>query len=695
MEFICPNCKEKYEFDPSSKERFTCIECGYEFIFDEVASEEVPASSRKRSGKGKLLLIPVFIAIVAAVILLLPGKGKKQSTASAQNETRESRYEQLCNLIKNNDIVRFSQTVTPEEAKETSFDVPLLHVAAQQGNLEALQVLLNCGADINHEAGEIGSLFHIAIANNNMELFELLAKKGARMNTSPVLEPLLTAAARLGRHEMVKFIMTNSNEKAPELAIFAAIKNKHLLCFRELIDHCKPETCDLEGNSLLIAAVMGGHVQIVKEILDRNPYLDHRNNNRETALFAAIRKNNLLVAELFRGKKVDTNLTNAAGMTLPMICAQSNNFSMLPEFVTAENLDCIDNDGRRALYYAAQSCNEEMVSFLLKKGSPKRLDETFENLPFYAALLKGELNICQMLAEERFYTLKDSKGNNCLMLAANSGNAALVRFLLDKKLYSPHAVNADKQTARDIALKNSHTSVAEILALAMKNERYGWARNEADKISNSRADYTSKSNSLSELQKRYSDIPEAVSYIQRVLAQEKADEIERQTAELNKVISRASKADSADAVSILEKGINENPLASNLSTAKSRLSQARSRYEAEQQRLARKREREKRLDNMTQAELQSEIHSFINNWLNTMKDGESTGRFWFSPVLAQTFFSVQSWEIYNQKHWSARLNSVRVLVNSSNRGGSPIRKVWSVSIIRNDDYNWCITTISD
>ena len=281
------------------------------------------------------------------------------------------------------------------------------------------------------------------------------------------------------------------------------------------------------------------------------------------------------------------------------------------------------------------------------------------------------------------------------MLAANSGNAALVRFLLDKKLYSPHAVNADKQTARDIALKNSHTSVAEILALAMKNERYGWARNEADKISNSRADYTTKSNSLSELLKRYSDIPEAVSYIQRVLAQEKADEIERQTAELNKVISRASKADSADAVSILEKGINENPLASNLSTAKSRLSQARSRYEAEQQRLARKREREKRLDNMTQAELQSEIHSFINNWLNTMKDGESTGRFWFSPVLAQTFFSVQSWEIYNQKHWSARLNSVRVLVNSSNRGGSPIRKVWSVSIIRNDDYNWCITTISD
>ena len=69
----------------------------------------------------------------------------------------------------------------------------------------------------------------------------------------------------------------------------------------------------------------------------------------------------------------------------------------------------------------------------------------------------------------------------------------------------------------------------------------------------------------------------------------------------------------------------------------------------------------------------------------------STRNYWFisNPYKnyeTNLFFDVVDWEIYGVTgRYSSRYNEVRVMVKSSNRGGSPIRRVWIFQIRRNEN----------
>jgi hypothetical protein len=67
----------------------------------------------------------------------------------------------------------------------------------------------------------------------------------------------------------------------------------------------------------------------------------------------------------------------------------------------------------------------------------------------------------------------------------------------------------------------------------------------------------------------------------------------------------------------------------------------------------------------------------VTEWLDTLHNGESGGRFWSKESYVQPvkLFSVSSWEIVRYDS-----SCVWVRVDSSNTSGMPIRKLWKVQI---------------
>ena len=125
--------------------------------------------------------------------------------------------------------------------------------------------------------------------------------------------------------------------------------------------------------------------------------------------------------------------------------------------------------------------------------------------------------------------------------------------------------------------------------------------------------------------------------------------------------------------------------------ARRRAEEERRRAEEERRRIEERNRRFAQYDKMTQQELREEVHRFLNSFMNDERMKVSTRNYWFisNPYKnyeTNLFFDVVDWEIYGVTgRYSSRYNEVRVMVKSSNRGGSPIRRVWIFQIRRNEN----------
>ena len=63
----------------------------------------------------------------------------------------------------------------------------------------------------------------------------------------------------------------------------------------------------------------------------------------------------------------------------------------------------------------------------------------------------------------------------------------------------------------------------------------------------------------------------------------------------------------------------------------------------------------------------------VNSWLEAQQRGQDGNRFWAASTNKKRLYSIASWEIVSSSSYS-----VTVLVDSSTKGGIPIRKTWRV-----------------
>lgn len=141
-----------------------------------------------------------------------------------------------------------------------------LHIAASEGHLAALRMLVRAGADTDVADDEGCSALHLAVFRGFDEAVEELVAAGANVSTSDSEgeTPLHTACGH-GSLRMVKAILRGSRDEP------LCVKDNggvHL------------------GMSPLHRAALGGHHEVMKELLDRGSSLHALTGNARTALHA-------------------------------------------------------------------------------------------------------------------------------------------------------------------------------------------------------------------------------------------------------------------------------------------------------------------------------------------------------------------------------------------------------------------------
>ena len=695
MKATCPKCKTNYELNDSQYGTyFVCIECGAKFE---------AGVTRRKSGAGKVFFVVLLLSAAFAAILYFVLKSSKDKTQTVSAEVAkvvsndpEFRYKEFCSFIRQGENIKLGKFVTAADFTSKKFDVPLLHVAIKEQNSEAVKILVSAGADV-HESGTDGIPLTIAASSGNLEILKYLHQQGAGLTETFHRKSALSIAAERGDVDMVRYILGSAKTlKEPaveEKAIFIAMQNRKADCVRELLGYYDTNVTDQNGNTLLLAAVFSGDFTIFSMVKKLDLDLSVTNDRGESVMFAALKSNQPAILAALSTEKVDSDYKNYDGVTLPMVCAQSGNLTWLKKLLSDKNKNARDKNGRNLLFYAVSSGNRSIIDFVASSGV-KNTAEHIEQHPFYAALCNGDLYSCRRFAV-RDINVTDSKGNTPLMIASEKGYEDVTEWLLSQKC-NLNIRNSNGKNAHEIAVGKSHTEVAAMIRKAMRKEEYGILAGKASQIIKSGNSAENKINSLEQLKKTINDNPEAVQYIDDRISALRSQETDRQTEEVAKAITSSSKMSSENAISCLERAIKDNPWATNLNIARTRLGNYRTQYKKEQARIAEIKRRRAKINNMSKSELQNEISSFINSWLSDMKRDASTESYWSIPSTAKTFFSVKSWEIVSTREdmrpWAMCL---KVLVESSTKGGSPIRNTWSIFISRQEStLQWKIDLIS-
>lgn len=142
-----------------------------------------------------------------------------------------------------------------------------------------------------------------------------------------------------------------------------------------------------------------------------------------------------------------------------------------------------------------------------------------------------------------------------------------------------------------------------------------------------------------------------------------------------------------DAMALLQSAVAKYPLSSYAYLARNRILQITA---AEARRA--ESERQKVLENEAMNSAIAGIPRAVNGLLTEQSRDQSGEQYWAPGASISKLFAVTSWEIVKQDVVGTRA-LVRVRVDSSNKGGQPIRQIWKIVMVYEGE--WKVLAISD
>ncbi len=234
-----------------------------------------------------------------------------------------------------------------------------LHLAASQGYLEMIEILLACGADVNDETSAI-TPFQSAVQNGQIQAMEYLRKNGAIIHTmsQPTAKTLVYHAIMGGQAEAFTYLQGLG-------MTVASSEFKHV-------------------GSVLHGAVLGGSNVLVDQFIDKVPKekLNVRNDRGETPLHLAASMGKHFICKRLIDAGADVTAVSGDGNTVLHFAVKSSNIRLIKYILEVTQpynaIHATNNEGRTPLYFATseRDCSmlaqyaQSAIAFFGNSGKP-------------------------------------------------------------------------------------------------------------------------------------------------------------------------------------------------------------------------------------------------------------------------------------------------------------------------------------
>lgn len=336
----------------------------------------------------------LILAVVGVLAIATPLMASEIHEAAAEGDAARVKE-----LLKENPELALEKDVRNETP---------LHIAAREGHLEVIKVVLKAGAPIDIGDNEESTPLDVAAIFGHMEVAEYLVKKGAAIDHADVngLTPLHFAAY---------------NEQ-PEIAAFLIERG------------ADASATTVNGSTPLHGAVYNGDVATMTLLLENGADPNVRNSAGYTPLLSGVRANaDLATVEILVEHGADVYDRVHEGSSVLMFACAAGNVDIVRYFIDAGVSVNARNDHQwAAIHNAAEGGSAEIIGILVENGVDVNEDAGFGRTPlFWAAIRGNEEAVAQLLELGAEPDPVDDFGMTPLGRACTDGYFEIARLLLE------------------------------------------------------------------------------------------------------------------------------------------------------------------------------------------------------------------------------------------------------------------------
>lgn len=247
-----------------------------------------------------------------------------------------------------------------------------MHFAAETGNFQILSLLTDAGADVN------------CTDNNGMTPLMLLAKNGRT-----------AAAMKLLQNPDVDIsIKDNHSRMAIDYATSSGLRE-----LVEALSQAGEEHADSCGNTTLHHACWDMQSEVVRVLVEKEPEnVNKRNDNGESPLLLAVRRENLMIVELLLAAGAQPDCADDNGV-LPLHIAAGNGDYFVGKALLSSGaqINRKDADGQTPLILAAENGRNDFSAMLIEMGADVNAVDNDQHSAMYYASEAGYTEIVEQL----------------------------------------------------------------------------------------------------------------------------------------------------------------------------------------------------------------------------------------------------------------------------------------------------------
>ncbi|KAJ6259969.1 Ankyrin-2 [Drechslerella dactyloides] len=325
-----------------------------------------------------------------------------------------------------------------------------LHVAAMQGDIASMEILLKNGADIDAKDSRGRTPLFRTIKRHNYRACEFLLDKGADPNVmSKHQQTALYRAIRAGQVRFVKLLLKERKDNPITLNL------RHKGGWTEL--HCSyqngeiakllldaggdPNAKNVYGTNPMFIASEAGTLEVVQHLVNAGADIGPAGPRKSSPLHRAAQRDALDIARFLveKGGKDMASAQKTDGVA-PLHLA-------------------IENDADDVVKYFVEEVKVELNQVSVNAGTPLAIACRKRNLEYIDILLKNgaDVNVYKNIS------------TSPLRLAINSGNMEVLERILKEKP-DVNATGGDEWSALHAAITTDHHNRIAIVKMLLENE---------------------------------------------------------------------------------------------------------------------------------------------------------------------------------------------------------------------------------